>query len=88
MITEWQREIRREALYLLLMLPDELCMPHRGNSVTVPRDPTRAPDLMKRDLGTAYVEHRRHDYGQDISGIVSITKTSKLRLVSRPKMRA
>lgn len=80
------QELRRIALYELLSLPDEPCLLDvhgrpRGYRRTVPRDPLRSPDIIKRDLGTAYVAHRRHDYGQDISCIVSINAQPKLRLV-------
>lgn len=64
---------RAEALATLLALPDEPCL-HRGYRYTCPRDPRVDPDLLKRDLGTAYVTHRRQDHGADISCVVSVRR--------------
>lgn len=66
---------RAQALALLLAQPDEPCL-HRGYHYTQPRDPKRDPDVIKRDLGTAYVSHRRQDLqsGGDISCVVSVRR--------------
>lgn len=70
---------RLDAMIILLELPDEDCM-HRGYRYTVPRDPRRDSEIIKRDLGTAYVAYRRQEMGVDISRVVSVRR-HVLRLV-------
>lgn len=70
---------RLDAMIILLELPDEACM-HRGYHYTVPRDPRRDAEIIKRDLGTAYVAYRRQEMGVDISRVVSVRR-HVLRLV-------
>ena len=62
--------------------PDLVTPTHvgRGHRVTCPRDPHKNPDVMKRDLAMAWLQHRTHDYGKDISCVVSV---NKLRMVRR-----
>jgi hypothetical protein len=89
-------EQRRLALHNLLVTLDERGAPQptpdptdlrdrhgreRGHRWTMARDPGRDPDIVKRDLGTAYVEHRRQDHGHDISCVVAVYETPKLKLV-------
>lgn len=64
---------RLAAFVALLAQPDppELA---RGYRYTQPRDPRRDPDMIKRDLGTAYVAHRRQDRGADLSCVVSVRR--------------
>jgi hypothetical protein len=70
---------RPEALAKLLALPDEPCMPPRGRHYTHARDPKRDPWIIKRELGIAYVEHRRQDH----SGGDSVVSVRRMRLVKR-----
>lgn len=82
----FRQELRREALLELLVTPDLQCLRDRffrprGYRQTVPRDPRKDPEILKRNLGIAYVQHRCQDHGQDVSGIVSINAQPKLRLV-------
>lgn len=39
------------------------------------------PDVLKRDLGVAYAERRRHESGRDISAIVSVRRKTRLKIV-------
>lgn len=72
---------RQHALVALLALPDPPELTGRGYHYTVARDPRRDPDLIKRDLGTAYVAWRRQDHA-DGSGVVSVRR-HPLQLVKR-----
>lgn len=74
---------RPEALTLLLSRPDELCLPRRASVVLWP-EPARDPDVLKRDLGVAYVERRRqeHQVGGDISCVVSVARHGRIRMVA------
>ncbi|MCR4301832.1 MAG: hypothetical protein NUV51_09500 [Sulfuricaulis sp.] len=74
---------KQEALALLLALPDPPDLPRRGYRYTQTRDPRRDPNVIKRDLGTAYVERRRQERGNggDISCVVSVRRQVKLRRV-------
>jgi hypothetical protein len=38
------------------------------------RDPLRDPEIIKRDLATAYVAWRKQDWGQDISEVICVRK--------------
>jgi hypothetical protein len=92
-----RRYQRRLALHTLMMqsvggvripTPDLPCLRDpkgrpRGHRWTVARDPKVDPDILKRDLGTAYVEHRRQDYGHDLSCVVRTYATPQLRIVRR-----
>ena len=64
---------QQDLLIRLIELPDPPALPHRGYKYTYPGD-SRRKDEIKRDLGTAYVEHRRQDAGQDISCVVSVRR--------------
>lgn len=66
---------RIDALMLLLAMPDPPEM-RRAYRYTCPRDPLIDPDIIKRNLGTAYVTHRRQDRGADISCVVSVRRIS------------
>lgn len=77
-----RQEQARVALLQLLALPDPACLPPRSYRYTYARDPRRDPDLIKRDLGTAYVTRRRQDHGGDISCVVSVRRRAKLRSVA------
>ena len=68
---------RQQALLEALALPDPADLPPRRHHQTAPRDPRRDPELIKRDLGTAYVEHARQA-GRDISCVVSRRRRSPL----------
>lgn len=72
---------RRAALAQLLALPDPSDLIGRGYRYTLGPDPLRDPDVIKRDLGTAYVTHRRQDYGADISCVVTVRRYPKLHLL-------
>lgn len=74
------RDDRAAALIALLALPDSPCLVGRGYHSTCPRDPRRDPELIKRDLGTAYVEWRRQDHA-DGSAVVSVRRSLRLRMV-------
>lgn len=63
---------RQEALFTLLTQNDELSLQHRGYRYTQTRKGDA--DLQKRALGIAYVERRRHEYGKDISCVVSLRR--------------
>lgn len=67
----------------LLAQPDPPDLVGRGYRLTQPRDPRRDPEIIKRDLGTAYVAWRRqeHDRGE-ISCVVSVRRT-KMQIVRR-----
>jgi len=71
---------RSAAVIALLKLvdPPDLC---RGYRYVQARDPKRNPDEIKRQLGTAYVERRRQAHA-DLSTIVSLRRSAKLRLVA------
>lgn len=71
---------RQLALLALLDTADLPCLPRRGYRYTQTRDPKRDPDVIKRDLGTAYVQHVRQT-GVDASGIVSLRRRAALRMV-------
>jgi len=64
---------RRVALVELLKLPDPPDI-KRGYRYTQSRPAHRDPDVIKRDLGTAYVQHTRQTYGTDISAVVSVRR--------------
>lgn len=65
---------RAEALIALLALAPPAALPIERMGCK-PRQPgLRDPDFIKRDLGTAYVAHRRNAHGQDISCVVSSAK--------------
>lgn len=71
-----------EAFIELLALPDEPCL-HRGYRYTQPRSARVSPDILKRDLATAYCAHRMQDHkGNDISCVVSVRR-QPLRLVRK-----
>ena len=82
MLLTIKQEERRQALLELLVLPDPPDI-HRGYRYTLSRDSRRNPDEIKRDLGTAYIEYRKQDYGQDISCVISVRKQPTLRMVRR-----
>lgn len=64
---------RQQALLLLLELTVPLPGLERiGHKERLPRHPFRDPNIIKRDLGTAYVERRRHECGQDISEVLCV----------------
>ena len=74
---------RAEALALLLSIPDEPCM-HRGHYYTYARNRNRDPNVIKHDLGTAYVEHMRQDHmNGGISCVVSVQRKQILKLARR-----
>jgi hypothetical protein len=74
----------RESLAALLAQPDppEL-IGLRRHVWTQPRDPRRDPEVLKRDLATAYVQHRRQErqWQGDISAVVSVRRQRRLSLV-------
>lgn len=77
---------RRLAIVALLQLGDApdlvgVAGRPRGYRYTQSRDPKRAADLIKRDLGTAYVERRRHELGSDISAVISFHRSSRATIV-------
>lgn len=72
-----ERQIQRATAIVLLLtetksLPEEALRRKMRCVQKLPRHPTRDPDIIKRDLGTAYVEHRRHNAGQDITEILAV----------------
>ena len=74
---------RIEALMAILALPDEPCM-SRDYRYTCARDPRRDPDVIKRDLGVAYVQHRRQQHAHgDVSCVVSVRRQPILKLARR-----
>ena len=42
---------------------------------------SKDPDIVKRDLGRAYVEHVRQTYGEDISKVISVRRFALLKIV-------
>jgi hypothetical protein len=55
----------------------------RGHHLTVEGD-VKKREILKRDLGQAYVQWRRHDAGQDISMVVgTFIERSRLKIVHR-----
>lgn len=52
-----------------------------GYRYVLPRDPKRDPEQLKRELATAYAQHRGQAH-VDASAIVSVRRT-RLRLVRR-----
>ena len=68
MTKELERAI---ALGELLGLPDPPEMPVRAHSYLW-TGTVGDPDVIKRDLGTAYIERRRQDHCGDISRVVSV----------------
>lgn len=74
---------RVEALIALLALPDPSDLRGRGYHYTYARDPRRDPEEIKRDLGTAYVTHRRQEHGADISCVVSVRRWPALKMVRK-----
>lgn len=75
-----RQEQRLLACIALAKMPD---LPGMGRCYTYARDPRRDSDVIKRDLGTAYVAWRRqlHNDG-DISSVVSVRRCPLLRLAS------
>lgn len=67
---------RYDSFVALLRQPDPSDLIGRGSRDTCARDPRRDPDVIKRDLGIAYVEHRRQErqFDGDISCIVSLRR--------------
>lgn len=72
---------KQAALIELLRLPDPVDLPKRGYHYTQTRDPKRSADLIKRDLGTAHVQHVRQTFGSDISCVVSFRRSAKAATV-------
>lgn len=69
---------RLEALTLLLAMPNP--PGNFGSHLTRVRDPKRDPWQVKRDLGIAYVEHRRQRWANgDISCVVSVRRLKIVR---------
>jgi hypothetical protein len=87
---------RRLAIVALLALQDPLDLfslvdgdlRGRGYRYTQSRDPRRDPEILKRDLGTAHTEYRRHELGRDISEVVSFRKYSRPRSIDELRRRA
>lgn len=87
---------RADALVALLAIAPAADLVGIGYRYTLPRHPpglcglacqrtvSSDPDMIRRDLGTAYVTWRRQDWGQDISCVVS-KRTVKLRMVRRER---
>jgi hypothetical protein len=73
---------RADALVLLLSLEPPAALPVEriGHHYTCPKH-KGDPELIKRDLGTAYVAHRRNDRGQDISCVVSHARKNRCVIV-------
>lgn len=72
---------RFEALIVLLAQPDPPYM-RRGYRYTYARCPLRDPEVIKRNLATAYVTWRRQEHVDgDISSVVSVRR--QLRVVRR-----
>ena len=78
-------EERSQALMELLLLPLPADLQDIGHHETYPRHPegrcgplcqrtNSHPDIIKRDLGTAYVTWRRQDHGPDISCVINVRK--------------
>jgi len=67
-----------EALMMLMSLPDEPALIGRGYRVTMVGK--SGADAIKRDLGTAYVTHRRQDHADDVSCVVSVRRYWKMKL--------
>lgn len=66
-----KRELQRQrAVLALLALPDEPCLRSdrggRAHALTCHGDLRRA-EIVKRDIGRAFIERRRHEHGRDIS---------------------
>jgi hypothetical protein len=74
-------EARAEALLELLAMPDEPCL-RRAHHLILSRDPKQPVDLIKRNLGMAYIEHRRQAHA-DISYVVSFARRERLKIVKR-----
>lgn len=71
-------ERRLSALVALAALPD---LPGMGRRYTHWRDMRRNPEVIKRDLGTAYVAWRRQEWTDgDVSRVVSVRR-QPLRIV-------
>lgn len=69
---------RQEAIVELLSRPDEPCLAGKRNcSLTQPGD--RDADVIKRELGRAYLLHRWHDH-KDVSAVVA---SRRLKIVRR-----
>jgi hypothetical protein len=67
-------------MLILLAMPDPPEL-RRGYRYTCARDQRRDAEVIKRDLATAYVAHRRQEWADgDISTIVSVRR---LRIVRR-----
>lgn len=83
-----KHERRLLALLELTALPDLADLINergigRGYRYTYPRDPRRDPDVIKRDLGTAYVAWRRQEHRDgDVSCVVSVRRRPLLRVVN------
>lgn len=73
---------KADALVLLLSRPDPPDLIGRGFHLTCPRSPFSDPDTIKRDLGTAYVEHRRQDHA-DLSAVIAVHHEHRLQIVRR-----
>lgn len=71
---------RQLALLALLKLPDPPDI-RRGYRYTQSRPANRDPEIVKRDLGTAYVQHVRQTFGVDVSAVVSFRRRAALRVV-------
>ena len=78
---------RAEALVALLALPVPPDLVGRavdgvqrgiGYHYTLGRTPLRDPEIIKRDLGTAYVTWRRMNWGPDISCVISVRRQPRL----------
>lgn len=75
---------REEALTILLAMPDERTLRRRRYlCYTQARHPAFNPEIIKRNLATAYAQHRRQELqtGGDISCIVSLRRSPRLKMV-------
>jgi hypothetical protein len=75
---------RAAVLVALLELPPPAALPveRMGYRYMLPRDPRRDPEVLKRDLGTAYVAWRRQLWtGGD--SVVSVRRQPTMRIVRR-----
>lgn len=80
------RQERATALMTVLSRPDPpdllgIAGEPRGYRYTCAGNPLKR-ELIKRDLGMAYVQWRMHDAGRDISKVISVFRT-RLRVVRR-----
>lgn len=75
---ELSRDIeRRRALTALLAVADPPAHRRQAYHLTQGRDPFRSPEAIARELGRAYVERRRHEFGRDITRVISVATSPR-----------